>query len=135
MRGMTKPDNFPTIVLIEDDERIRQAVVDVLRPQPFHILGISNWPDCLSQIEQINPDLIILDFNLPDDASYNLYHALRASKRYVNTAIIAWVQHFPAWWDEYIQNRTHLEDFLIPPAEDGEIVVRMNELLARRLKR
>ncbi len=130
---MSKPDNFPTIVLIEDDERIRQAVVDVLRPHPFHILSISNWPDCLPQIEQINPDLIILDFNLPDDASYNLYHALRTSKTFVNTAIIAWVQRFPAWWDEYMQNRTRLENFIILPAEDGEIVVRMNELLARRL--
>ncbi len=130
---MSKPVNFPTIVLIEDDERIRQAVVDLLRPRPFHILGISNWLDCLSQIEQISPDLIILDFNLPDDASYNLYYALRASKRCVNTAIIAWVQRFPAWWDEYMQNRTRLEDFIILPAEDGEIVGRMHTLLGRRL--
>lgn len=131
---MIKPDDFPTIVLIEDNETILQGVVDVLRPRPFHILGISNWHDCLSQIEQINPDLIILDFNLPDDASFNLYHALRASNTFVNTAIIAWVQRFPAWWDKYMQNRTRLENFITLPAEDGEIVVRMNELLARRLK-
>lgn len=134
MSGMTKPDNFPTVVLIEDNETILQGVVDVLRPRPFHILGISNWLDSLSQIEQINPDVIILDFNLPDDASYNLYHALRASKTFVNTAIIAWVQRFPTWWDEYMQNRTRLEDFIFLPAEDRELIVRMNTLLARRVK-
>lgn len=132
---MLKPDDFPLIVLVEDNETVLQTVVDVLRPRPFHILGISNWHDCLSQLEQINPDLIILDFNLPDDASYGLYLDIRASQALTNVAIIAWVRRFPTWWDEYMQNRTRLEDFITLPAEDGEIVVRMNELLARRLKR
>jgi DNA-binding response OmpR family regulator len=133
MSGMSKPDDFPTVILIEDNETILQAVVDALRPRPFHISGISNWHNCLPQIEQINPDLIILDFNLPDNASYDLYLGIRASNALTNVAIIAWVRGFPAWWDEYMQNRTRLEDFIILPAEDVEIVVRMNELLARRL--
>lgn len=68
------------IVLVEDDEAIRQNYADALGRQGHQVSSYSNKAEALLAFDQSLPDLVILDIGLQDDseAGFELCRQLRA---------------------------------------------------------
>jgi len=55
-----------TVFVIEDDELIRECMLDMLSEQGFTTVGAANGRDALDQIRAgLRPDLILLDLMMP----------------------------------------------------------------------
>jgi two-component system KDP operon response regulator KdpE len=54
-----------SVLLVEDDTRLRRALRACLRPGHFSVLEVASGEEALTLVSAERPDLIILDLNLP----------------------------------------------------------------------
>jgi DNA-binding response OmpR family regulator len=55
-----------TVLLVEDDQRIREAVTRVLADRGHVVRSVARALDGLAQVSQEPPDVVLLDLGLPD---------------------------------------------------------------------
>ena len=53
------------ILVIEDDEMLREQIVEVLAANEYDVFFVEDFHNVLKMVEDIKPDLITLDINLP----------------------------------------------------------------------
>src|SRR5262245_22663441 len=53
------------IMVIEDDEKIRRIVADTLKKWQYDLVEVTHFDHVLTEFEQSNPHLVLLDINLP----------------------------------------------------------------------
>ena len=67
------------ILVVDDDPAIRNLIVRFLRQKKYEVESAENGQSALKKFEQFNPDLVILDVNLPDALGYNLCEEMQNS--------------------------------------------------------
>ena len=67
-----------SVVVIEDDQRIRELIVRVLADQGYEVLGAGTALDGLQGIVDTSPDAVVLDMGLPDLDGVDLLKMIRA---------------------------------------------------------
>lgn len=66
-----------TILIVEDDERIRNYMKTILNACDYAVLETGNGRTALSMIASHNPDLLLLDLGLPDGDGAELIRTVR----------------------------------------------------------
>ena len=62
---------MPRILIIEDDEKLREELKIFLNKNGYQATTLTTFDNTIQDILQINPDLILLDINLPNtDGEY-----------------------------------------------------------------
>ena len=107
-------DNVETgkrkILIVDDDEEIVELMVDVLsRDGRFDIKTASSGYDAGIMTEQFRPDLVILDYMLPDINGNIVCRAIRRNPRLQNIRIII---------VSGVVNASEIEDLLDAGAEE-----------------
>lgn len=77
------------ILLSDDYEPARKAVSRLLRFMGHEIATAVDGLDTLEKAAQFNPELILLDINMPDMNGYEVAHALRSHPEFADTVLIA----------------------------------------------
>lgn len=54
------------IAVVEDNDPLRAALVDVIAAQECRVTGFVNCPDLLTQFDSVHFDLIVCDIDLPE---------------------------------------------------------------------
>ena len=54
-----------SILLVDDDPEVREAIADILRSQRHEVTEADNGPQALLELERTAPDLMLLDFAMP----------------------------------------------------------------------
>ena len=75
----------PNILIVDDDATIRLLMRDFLTEEQYSIEEAENGNDALERIKQQQPDLVLLDVNMPGIKGFEVCHKIR--KRYGDTAI------------------------------------------------
>jgi len=68
----------PAVLIIEDDQRIRELVTRVLSQSGYDVSGAGTALDGLQQIVGGSPDVVVLDMGLPDLDGAELLKMIRA---------------------------------------------------------
>ncbi|RWX54867.1 proteobacterial dedicated sortase system response regulator [Photobacterium chitinilyticum] len=68
------------IVIVEDEDAIRENYIDVLKKHGYNVQGYDNRPDAQAAFEHNLPDLAIIDIGLQNeiDGGFSLCQSLRA---------------------------------------------------------
>jgi len=79
------------ILLADDQERVRYALRALLRQQPgFKVIGeAENARELLALVEVLEPDLVLLDWNLPDMTGENVMLSLRNTNKDLSVIVIS----------------------------------------------
>jgi DNA-binding NarL/FixJ family response regulator len=82
-----------TIVLADDHTIVRQGLRAILEAEKdFTIVGeASNGQDALAQVEQLRPDILVLDLALPDIHGLEVVRRLRS--RHIQTRVVVLSMH------------------------------------------
>jgi CheY-like chemotaxis protein len=56
---------MPQILVVEDDDAIRELVSEVLRDDGYDVREAANGVEALAQVREERPDLIVLDLMMP----------------------------------------------------------------------
>jgi DNA-binding response OmpR family regulator len=67
-----------SVVIVEDEQRIRELVARVLADEGYDVVTTSNAMDGLQAVVHGSPDLVILDLGLPDFDGAELLKMIRA---------------------------------------------------------
>ncbi|MDJ0574659.1 MAG: response regulator transcription factor [Xenococcaceae cyanobacterium MO_234.B1] len=67
------------ILVVDDDPAIRNLIFRFLHQKKYQVEAAETGESALKLFEQFNPDLVILDVNLPDALGYNLCEEMQSN--------------------------------------------------------
>jgi len=53
------------VLVVEDDESIRNVIADVLEERGFRVVGAANGAEALDSLDETRPDVMLLDLLMP----------------------------------------------------------------------
>ena len=83
-----RPEAF-TILVIDDDPAVLEVATDVLSSSGYRVLVASSGQDALAMMQAIRPDLILLDYHMPDMDGLTVIWQLRADEATRRIPVIA----------------------------------------------
>ncbi|MEM9117884.1 MAG: response regulator transcription factor [Cyanobacteria bacterium P01_D01_bin.6] len=116
------------ILVVDDDPAVRNLVYRFLSKQDYEVESAENGKNALAIFEQLNPDLVVLDVNLPDANGYDLCKEMQ-------TRTGVFVLMLTSRSDEADKIRGFAEgadDYLTKPFSLGELEVRVGAILKRQ---
>lgn len=123
--------NRTTILVIEDDESIRQSLLDLLELHGFRVVVASDGTEGLAAAKSELPGLIITDLQMPGLTGFDLLKDLRGDETMRTIPVIV----ISARTD---RNATRLAmelgaaDFISKPFSEGEVIPAINIQLEKR---
>ena len=124
---MNSPDTI-TILTIEDDEAIRQGIVDVLGFQGFRVLQAADGEEGCDLALNASYDLLLLDLALPGTPGFEILKSVRQHKPTQPIIVLT------AKGDESdrIQGlKFGADDYVVKPFSIKELVARIEAVLRR----
>ncbi|MFH2066289.1 MAG: response regulator transcription factor [Pseudomonadota bacterium] len=117
----------PTILIIDDDEKLNQLVERYLADFGFHTITAIHPREGLKKLDQVFPDLIILDIMLPEMNGFEVCKAIRKQSRIPIIMLTARGELM----DKVIGLELGADDYLPKPFEPRELVARIQSILRR----
>ncbi len=116
------------ILVVDDEPAIRNLIHRFLAKQDYSMESAEDGKSALAMFEQFNPDLVILDVNLPDANGYDLCKEMQS-----RTGVF--VLMLTSRIDEADKIRgfvTGADDYITKPFSLGELEVRLGAILKRQ---
>src|ERR671917_1817722 len=120
--------NETTILVVEDEDEIRDLVATALRFRGFGVVEAGSGGEALGLARTANPHLIVLDVMLPDLDGFALCRKLRASGDAVPVIFLT-ARDDPA--DKRAGFTGGGDDYLTKPFSLEELVLRIEAVLRR----
>ncbi|MGH7582097.1 MAG: ATPase, T2SS/T4P/T4SS family [Gemmatimonadales bacterium] len=118
------------ILLVEDEDSLRRVIKDLLEREGYAICEARDGAEAMEQLDRHNPDLMLLDLNLPNVDGYTVLQKVRAHPRTENLPVII----LSARGDEDNEVkvlRLGATDFLSKPFRPKALSARLEATLAR----
>ncbi len=120
-------DNAPLILVVDDDHDIRSLLIDYLDNNGCRTLGAADGTAMWRLLEQHQPDLLVLDLNLPGEDGLVLCRNLRAKSSL--PIIMLTARTDPV--DRILGLEMGADDYLAKPFEPRELLARIRSVLRR----
>lgn len=118
---------MPTILVADDDPDIRNLLTEVLSVSGFSVTMASNGREAVAATREINPDLIIMDMNMPSLTGYDAIRTIRWHHG-MRPAIVGLTAHANAAdYDEAY--RAGCDAFISKPFRPAHLLERIHSLL------
>ena len=129
MNGVREhPNGAPRILVVDDEPSIVDAVATALRYEGFEVEDASTGRDALAAVARGEPDLIVLDWMLPDIDGIEVGRRLR--ERGHKTAIL-FLTAKDAVENKVDALRAGGDDYVTKPFSLAEVVARVQAILRR----
>ncbi|WP_353886181.1 response regulator transcription factor [uncultured Clostridium sp.] len=116
------------ILLIEDDLKLREYVSEYLRAYDFESYVIKDFKDIIGEIDNINPDLILLDINLPE---FDGFYFLKVIRKKYNIPII--ITSAISEVGEQIRGmELGADDYITKPFPIGILIAKIKAIMRRK---
>jgi two-component system cell cycle response regulator DivK len=86
---MASPDNKGTILYVEDNPDNRLLVRRILTSEDYSLLEATDAMDALNVLKTVQPDLILMDINMPDMDGYTLTAKIKSMPGFERVPILA----------------------------------------------
>ena len=120
-----------TILLVEDEDTLRRVMRDLLEQEGYRICEARDGAEALEQVDRHNPDLVLLDLNLPNVDGYSVLAQLRSRPATMDLPVVV----LSARGDEDNEVRVlrlGATDFLTKPFRPRALAARLEATLGRR---
>ncbi len=123
-----------TVLLVEDEDSLRKVLRDLLEREGYRVLEAANGVQALDEIDRGNPDVILLDLNIPQLDGFGVLQHIRAKPQMADLPVIV----LTARGDEEAEVRALEEgatDFLTKPFRPRALSARLQALVRSRRSR
>lgn len=118
------------IMIVDDDPLVLEALEIALRPWGFEVTTLADPKKCWDLLETTNPDLLVLDLEMPEFNGIELCQVLRSDRRWQKLPILFLSAHK----DQQSQTQAFeigADDYICKPVQGAELAHR----ILNRLKR
>ncbi len=122
----------PTILVVDDDAAVRASLARLLQSEGLHVATAGNGSGALEAIQQVRPDVVLLDVLMPDLNGYQVCHAIKTNPatRLIPVVLLTGLSAT----DDRVQGlEAGADDFITKPPDRIELLARVRSLV--RLKR
>lgn len=118
------------ILLADDSPAILALVSETLRDAGFTVIEAQDGQEAIEKTYKQNPDLLILDYEMPKKSGFEVVSEVRSRTGYLHTPIIIFTANTEK--STKLQGLgLDIDDYLTKPADGDEIVARVKLLLKR----
>ena len=121
---------MPLIYIVEDDENIREIETIALKNSNYMVSAFEKAKDFYKKLDDIIPDLVLLDVMLPDESGYDIVKKLRKNPATKRLPIIM-VTAKTAEMDMIKGLDDGADDYIRKPFSIMELITRVKALLRR----
>ena len=115
------------ILIIEDDESVRNELKKLLSNASYEVLVLDNYTNMLDDIINVHPDLILLDINIP----YMNGEVLLRNLRKVSNIPVIMVTSKIGEIDEVLSMSYGADDYITKPYNPTILLLRIGAVLKR----
>lgn len=115
------------IVIVEDDTIIRQELKLLLENALYQVTALCEFTDVASVVLSENPDLVLLDLNLPDESGFDICAKIRAESE----APVIFVTGRTDSMDELTGILKGGDDYITKPFQAPILLARIGAVLKR----
>ncbi|NCP24074.1 MAG: response regulator [Erythrobacter sp.] len=117
------------IMVVEDNDLNRKLFCDVLKVNGHEVVPVADGQNVLSTAAKFQPDLVIMDIQLPNVSGVELIAGLKADARLAATPILA-VTAYAGKGDEERIRDAGASDYLSKPVSIGPFMAAVRTLLS-----
>ena len=118
------------ILLVEDEKPIRSMLEFALKKEGYSIFEVENGADAEAAIEYWMPDLVLMDWMLPDISGIDVIKTIKSSELTKNIPIIMLTARVEETY-KIIGLDAGADDYITKPFSPRELVARIQAVLRR----
>jgi len=119
---------MPRILVVEDEEPLRMALVDALAAEGFEVLEAADGEVGLALALREGPDVVLLDVMLPRRDGFSVLRAIREDRL---TAPVVILSARGEEWDRVQGFEYGADDYVVKPFSMRELLMRVRAVLQR----
>ncbi|MBZ0266435.1 response regulator [bacterium] len=120
--------NKPLILIADDDKNVVEVLAEGLMVRQFRVITAYNGDDALRSARNLNPDLVLLDINMPKSSGLDVLRELRSydSTRLTPVIMVTGQKH-----REQVQVSLQFgaEDYIVKPFDLMNLIDRIQNIL------
>ena len=133
VRSEPKKDRITAcrVLVVDDYPNAAESMSNLLTSKGYDVDFAVTGTEALRKVSILNPDIILLDLDLPDMSGFSVANDLRSASQPYNGHLIA----LSGFQQEGLRSRARevgFDEFLIKPIEIRSLIAIMNDLLANR---
>ena len=117
-----------TILIVEDNDKNLKLARDILQHHGYTTLAAMNGLDGVALGLAQQPDLVLMDIQLPDINGFEAFARLRADPRCAHTPVVAWTASVTAG-DRHRITEAGFSGFIGKPMNMRELLGTVRQLL------
>jgi len=118
------------ILVVEDSGMARKLVVNTLVTEGYSIFEAVDGLEAVSMVDEVKPDLVLLDLILPKMDGYAVLDIIRKNETYKNLPVIALTSR-DALFDKLKGKMRGTDEYLTKPVNPKELLDKVEKHLAR----
>ena len=122
--------DHPTVLIVEDEPSQREVLAYTLKAEGFEVITADNGDDALLLVEEQEPDLILLDWMMPNLSGIEVCRRLK-SRRETRSIPILMLSARSEDVDKVRGLETGADDYLVKPYSVVELIARVRSHLRR----
>jgi DNA-binding response OmpR family regulator len=116
------------ILLVEDDKQLGSSLNQFLQKENFDVTWVTNLADARAKLNSGKPQLVLLDWMLPDGQGIDFLKDIRAEKIYIPFIMLTARSEL---LDKVVGLEAGADDYLTKPFEPRELVARIRVQLRK----
>ena len=117
--------SMKNIIIVEDDKILYRELEKLFKNQGYEVSTVTSFKNAHKEIEKINPDLVILDINLPDTNGFIICKYLKE-----NTSIpVLMLTGRDTLEDEIESLNLGADEYLTKPCNPARLIARARKLM------
>jgi len=115
------------VLLVEDDARVRRVLRLALEDEGFSVVEAADGAQCLTDLGEVDPDVVLLDLMLPDTDGFSVCREIRRSSSVPVIMVTARTDSH----DVVAGLESGADDYVTKPLVARELTARIRAMLRR----
>ncbi|WP_079529469.1 response regulator transcription factor [Halobacillus hunanensis] len=120
---------MPSIMVVEDNQELRSLLTDYLSKYGYECKAVDNFQDVLTEFQEISPDLVLLDINLP---AFDGFYWCRQIRKYSMCPII-FISAREGTMDQVMAIENGADDYITKPFSFEIVTAKVKSQLRRTM--
>ena len=121
-----------TILLVDDDPEVRQAIEIALEPLGSNVLVADNGNTAVDMADENSPDLVILDMMLPKRSGFLVLEKIKRDRKKGQKPYVIMITANPGQRHKAYAQTLGVDNYLLKPFRMERLVEAVSQLLSSR---
>lgn len=117
------------IIVVEDEPNIAESLNFILQRAGYDVHCVGDGNDAVFEVQNMHPDLVILDVMLPNRSGLEILRDIRAARAVAHTPILM-LSAKGQTKDKEIASDMGANHYMVKPFSNAEVLSKVAELLS-----